>query len=184
MRVTKRLSTVQLAWCVALAVVLTSGCGSGGSAMPSGPSGPQVSGVWVGEQTLTTFSGADCLEPVFTDLVGFPSQFHATFTQSAQKIEATLDIVRTGSTCTYSGTLDGDALELTSVDCTAPRTIGLRCSTGALRDLVPAHQTLHATVSGDRITGIAIENDTVTTSVVPITISSFSGQSSFILTRQ
>ena len=67
------------------------------------PSIPQVSGVWLGEQTVGSFTGGECLAPVFQELLGFPSQFHATLVQSGNSVTASSDIDHTGAVCTLQG---------------------------------------------------------------------------------
>jgi len=58
-----------------------SACGSSPTPAPS--PAPTLSGSWVGEQTLTSFSGAECFSEALQELTGLPSQFTATLTQSA-----------------------------------------------------------------------------------------------------
>ena len=167
--------------CLWLCAITFSGCGS---SSPTTPSIPQLSGVWLGEQTLTSFTGGECLAPVFQDLLGFPSQFHATLTQSGNRVTATLDIDRTGSVCTYAGAIAGNTLVLTATSCAGTKVQALRCSNGAVRDLLPASEILHATVSADSIAGSAVENDNVVVSGTSNRAGTFAGNSTFTLSRQ
>ena len=157
------------------------GCGS---SSPITPSIANVSGVWLGEQTLKSFTGGECLAPLFDDLLGFPAQFHATLTQSGHTVTATSDIDRTGDVCNYTGSIDGNVLVLTATGCTKARTVGLRCTNGALRDLLHASVNLRATVNGDGITGTALEIDSVLVSGTAGNVGMLSGNSSFSLKRQ
>jgi len=169
--------------CLGLCAMMFSGCASSSSS-PTTPSTPQLSGVWLGEQTLTSFTGGECLAPVFQDLLGLPSQFHATLTQSGNSVTATLDIDRTGGVCTYTGSIEGNALVLTTTSCTGTRTLALRCSNGAVRDLLPESESLHATVNVDGMAGSAVEHDTVVVSGTSNRAGTFAGNSTFTLTRQ
>ena len=135
------------------------GCGS---YQPNAPSPPQISGSWVGEQQLTTVSGAECLAATFDDRLKRPSQFHATLTQSGASVTATLDIDHTGSVCT----------------------LALACVNGAMRDLLPASETIHATIDNGTITGFAAENDDVVESGKGERVSVLVAESSFRLARQ
>jgi hypothetical protein len=163
--------------------VLISGCGSSPQTRPS-PSPAQLSGVWTGEQTVTDFTGGECLGSAFEGFVGLPSQFHATLTQSGNSLTATLDIGHTGDVCTYTGTIEGSALQLTVTSCTESKTVGLRCANGALRDVLPASEAVHATAEGNTITGTALEIDNVVVAGTSDSVGALVSHSSFALTRQ
>lgn len=169
--------------CLGLSVVMSSGCGSPSPVIPSPPQ-PQVSGAWLGEQTLTDFTGAECLSPAFEELMGFPSQFHATFSQSGNTVAATLDIDHTGGVCDYAGTIDGDALTLTATGCRNTTTLAVPCGNGALRGLLPVSETLRVTVNGNTMTGRAAEIDNVVLSGTSTTVSTLIGNSTITLARQ
>jgi len=159
-------------------------CWGCGSSSPITPSTPNVTGVWIGEQTLKSFTGGECLATLFDDLLGFPAQFHATLAQSGHAVIATSDIDRTGDVCNYTGSLDGNVLVLRATSCTEAGTVGLRCTNGALRDLLHASVSLRATVNGDGITGTALEIDNVVVSGSTGNVGMLSGNSSFTLKRQ
>ena len=160
--------------------LLSSGCSS---SPPVTPSNAQVSGVWLGEQTVRKFTGGECLAPVFQELLGFPSQFHATLVQSGNSVTASSDIDHTGAVCTFKGTIVGNSLVLTETGCSETHTTALGCPNGDVRDLVPESESLHATIDGDRITGTAIETDGVIVSGTPDRAGTFVGTSSFEMTR-
>jgi hypothetical protein len=164
-------------------VSLWTGCGSSQPTAPS-PSPSQIAGTWHGEQRLTTLSGAECLAPDFDDLLKLPSQFHATLTQSGASVTAELDIDHTGSVCTFTGSLDGNTLVLSQIGCRGTRTLALSCANGAMRDLLPASETIHATIDGGTIAGIAAENDNVLVSGTGDRVAVLVAESSFTLTRQ
>jgi hypothetical protein len=167
---------------LALGLLLASACGS---TPPTAPAPPlQVSGIWLGEQTVTTFTGGECLAPLWQELVGLPSQFRATLTQSGTSVTAVLDIDHTGDVCTYTGSIDGSALTLTSTSCTPSRTLGLSCLNGARRDLLAESGTLHATLNGASMAGIAVERDVVVESGTAILVDRLAADSTVTLTRQ
>jgi hypothetical protein len=97
---------------------------------------------------------------------------------------ATSDIDHTGSVCTYTGSIEGNALELTATSCTGSKTLALRCPNGAVRDLLPALGSIHATVQGDRIAGSAAEIDSVVVSGTSDSVGTLVGNSSITLIRQ
>jgi len=160
--------------------LLWAGCGS---SQPTAPSVLQISGTWVGEQRLTSVTGAECLAPVFDELLTLPSQFRATVTQSGANVTAVLDIGHTGSVCTFSGSLDGNGLDLTQIECSGTGTLALSCGNGTMRDLRPASETIHATISGGTIIGLAMENDNVLVSGTGDRVAVLVAASSFTLTR-
>jgi hypothetical protein len=170
-----------VAVCLGLGMLLHSGCGSSSS---QAPSPADVSGVWLGEQTLTSFTGGECLAPVFQDLVGYPSQFRATLTQSGTSVTATLDIDHTGSICTYTGSIEGDALVLTTTSCSAPRVLAVPCASGSARGLLLQSEKLRATLSGNRIVGTAVEDDNVVASGSSDVVGPLVANGSFSLSRQ
>jgi hypothetical protein len=163
--------------------VLLAACGSIHAPTPT-PTPAQASGVWLGEQTVTNFTGGECVAPGFEGFVGLPSQFHATLTQSGASLTGTLDIDHTGGVCTYAGTIDGNALQLTATGCTASKAVAFRCPNGALRDVLQGSEVLHATVEGNTITGTALEIDNVVVSGTSDSVATLVSQSSFTLTRQ
>ena len=169
---------------IALACLGFSVLGCGGASSPQAPSSPDVSGAWVGEQTLTSFTGGECLATVFQDLLEFPSQFHATLTQSGNRVTATLDIDHTGSVCTYTGSIAGDALVLTATSCTGTKVLAVPCPNGAVRGLLPQSESLRATVKDNSIAGSAVEKDNVVESGTMNTVATFVSNSLFTLTRQ
>ena len=144
--------------CVAGAAAM-SGCGS--SSAPAAPSPRQVSGAWLGEQTATAFADGECLAPVLQDIVGLPGQFHAAIDQSGTALSATLDIDHAGAVCTYSGTVEGQSVDLVQISCTQPTQGVVTCGNGARRSLRPLSERLHATLAAASLAGTAVEQDEV-----------------------
>jgi hypothetical protein len=166
--------------CAGLGIIASSGCGSAPATTPSIPS---VAGTWLGEQTVGSLTGGECLGPVLQDLVGLPSQFRGTLTQSGRTVTATLNIQHTGGVCTFTGSIDGNVLVLTATGCTESKVAGVSCPNGELRDVLPASETLQATISSNTISGSAVENLNVLVSGTSTSVGTLLGMSSFILTR-
>jgi len=168
-------------WALIIAIVMLTGCST---STPSAPSRPiDVSGTWTGEETFTSITGGDCLGPALQGVVGLPSQFRATLTQSGSRVTAVLDINHTGGVCDYEGTIDGDTLVITSLRCRDTRAADITCSAGVSRDLVLRMESLRATVSSDTIRGTASEIDDVLISRMPTLLEPLVSASSFVLTR-
>jgi hypothetical protein len=168
---------------VALIIVglLTPACGSRGV---TAPSPAQVAGVWLGEQTIASLTGGECLAGPLEDLVGLPGQFHATITQSGTSITATLDIDHTGAVCTYTGIVSGDSIDLHATACTPSKQLALQCSSGDLRDVRQVSEVVHGTVQGSTIAGVAVETDNVLVSGTTTSIGPLIFSTTITLTRQ
>jgi len=153
------------------------------SSTPTAPSMPDVSGAWLGEVTLTDFDGGECLAGTFHDIAGLPGQFHATLAQTGTRVTATMDIDHTGAVCTFTGSVQGDQLLLSTTNCTDPKILALPCSNGAIRGLLPDAESLRATVADTGIVGTAVENDKVVVSGTTNSVGQFTGRSAFVLSR-
>jgi hypothetical protein len=144
---------------------------------------PDISGAWVGELTLTTFEGGECLAAAFHDIAGLPGEFNASLAQSGTHVTATMDIGHTGAVCSFDGSVDGNQLVLNATSCTGPKTLAVPCPNDTPRGLLPESETLRATVGNSRVDGNATENDNVVLSGTSTSVGHFTGTSSFILTR-
>ena len=171
---------VALAW-LPIAALTLSACES---SSPTPPSNADVSGTWIGQQTVTSVTGGECLAATLQGFVGVQSQFRANLTQSGSTVTGTLDIDHTGSVCAYTGSVSGSVLVLNSTTCTRADTMELRCPGGGVRDLQVESLSLRATVVGNRMTGTAIETDSVLLSGATTSVGTFEANSSFTLTRQ
>jgi hypothetical protein len=167
--------------CLGLSLLMSAGCRS---SSPATPSTPQLSGAWLGEQSVTSMAGGECLEPLFDEVLALPSQFRATFTQSGRSVTATLDIDHSGAVCSYAGSIDGNVLHLAAISCTPSKTVGLSCANGNLRDLLLTSETLQADVTGNAMIGHATENALIVASGTAREVSKWVAESSFTLTRQ
>ncbi len=167
---------------VVLAFFLVAACGKRSPLVPSPPGA--IAGMWRGEVTLRSFTGADCLAPLFDgDVVNFPVEFRAAIAQDGRNVTGTLDIDHTGGECTYGGTVDGDRLTLSAVTCTGGEVLGLTCPTGDKRDLFLQAADLDGFVAGDAITGTFGETDRVVASGTRTDVAVLIATSTFTMMR-
>ena len=166
---------------VAFAVLMSWSCGS---TTPTAPFVPQVSGSWVGEGTLTSFTGGECLTPLFEELKGIPTQFRGSLAQTGNNVTATLSIDHVGGTCSYAGSIGGDTLVLNATSCDREGIAGLSCADGAVRDIRWQASSLTARIIDAGMTGTFIETDAIAVSGTSTNVGTFAGTGSFTLTRE
>jgi hypothetical protein len=162
-------------------------CGSSSGASPATPTPavPQISGEWLGEETVATLDGGECLAaPLQKDLVGFPGQFTGTFTQSGSAVTASLDIDHTGAVCNYSGTISGTSLTLEMTGCTPTHTQPVSCPGGGTRDLVLLAEHVTASIAADRMTGTFEETDNILVSGSTTSVGTLAARGPFLLMRR
>jgi hypothetical protein len=128
----------------ALPLLLSIACGSRGLLAPSS----QVSGAWLANSTLVSVGGGECLGA--TILTADPPRdiFTTALKQNGSTLEATVASAANGTSCAYTGTIDGTALVLNLTSCQAARVAAARCANGALRDLQLTSGSIVATVNG------------------------------------
>ena len=130
-----------------------------GCSSPSVPSATQVSGAWVANSTLATVSGGECVGNTLQTAIGSRDVFTTALKQSGATLEATVASPGNGTSCVYSGTVDGNAVALTMTSCQSDRITGVQCSNGALRDLQLRSGTIAADVR-TRMTGTGADTST------------------------
>jgi hypothetical protein len=146
---------------------------------------PQISGDWIGEETVAGLTGGDCLTAALEkDLVGFPGQFSGTFAQTGASISATLDIDHTGAVCNYSGTVNGASLTLDMTGCTSTSAMAVSCPAGGARNLVLLTEHVTAGITGDRISGNFAETDNILLAGSSTSVGTLGTNGSFILMRR
>ncbi|MEO8257904.1 MAG: hypothetical protein ABI868_11215 [Acidobacteriota bacterium] len=124
-------SRVGVGGLVAAALALWWGCGS-----PTAPSTVRASGAWVGNSTLVSVNGGECVGATLQPLIGARDIFTTALKQSGSALEATVASAAHGTNCAYSGAVDGSgAVTLTLASCQTDRTLAVRCDSGALRDV-------------------------------------------------
>lgn len=167
------------------ALLSGSSCGSYESSMIPTPPVPQISGDWLGEETVATLDGGECLTSALQkDLVGFPSQFSGSFVQTGSSIFAMLDIDHTGAVCNYSGSISGGALALEMTGCTSTHPKAVSCPSGGARELSLMAEHLTAVIAGDRISGTFSETDNILISGSTTSVGTLGTGGSFTLTRR
>ena len=168
------------------AVLILCGCGSS-PATPTPPSPPLIpqGSTWLGEQTVTSTTGGECLGALFDDAyLGLPSQFHATLTQSGTNVVASTDIDHIGGVCGLAGSLNGNDLVMGTTGCNPPNRAQYSCAGAGARELVVSSLKLDAHVDGDRITGTAVETLNVVLPGTSTSVGTLVTISSLTLTRQ
>jgi hypothetical protein len=134
----KRITVAALGTVFASAI----GCGS-----PSAPSAPQVSGAWVGNSTLASVSGGECVGSTLQAAIGTRDVFTTALKQSGATLEATVASSGNGTSCAYAGTVDGSAVMLAMASCQTDHVTGVRCGNGSVRDLQLRAGTIAVDVS-------------------------------------
>jgi len=171
--------------CIVVALFVASSCGSSSSPITPTPPVSPISGDWLGEETVASLSGGECLTSALQkDLVGYPSQFSGSFTQAGARVTATLDIDHTGAVCTYSGTIDGSALNMDMTSCTSTHSLAVSCPEGGARDLLLQAEHVAGTIAGDRITGTFTEMDAMFVSGSRTSVGTLGTIGSFTLMRR
>jgi hypothetical protein len=167
------------------ALLSASACGSSGSYTTPTPPVPQISGNWLGEETVASLEGGECLgPPLQKDLLAFPGQFSGSFMQTGSSVTATLDIDHTGAVCNYSGTIDGSSLTLDMTGCTATSGLAVSCPEGGARSLLLLSEHVTAVIAGDRISGTFAETDTILISGSTTSVGTLGTKGPFTLMRR
>ncbi|MEP7305591.1 MAG: hypothetical protein ABJA98_08750 [Acidobacteriota bacterium] len=121
-------------------------CSPGCSASPTAPSAGRVAGAWLANSTLATASGGACVGDILRSRSGSRDVFTAAVRQDGTILSATVASQGNGTTCAYSGSVDGNALSLNMTSCQAARVVGAPCGNGELLDLQLVSGTVAANV--------------------------------------
>ncbi len=171
-----------------IAALTLSGCGSSpATPTPTPKPSPLIpaGSTWLGEQTVTSTTGGECLASAFKDAwTGVPGQFHATFTRSTPDVVARTDMDHIGRTCGLAGSLTGSDLVLTTTGCNPPNRVQFSCPGVGGRELVVSALKLNARVDGDRITGTAVETLEVVLPGTSTSVGTLVANSTVTLVRQ
>ena len=116
------------------------GCGS-----PLAPS-TRVSGAWLGNSTLASVSGGECIGATLLLADAPRDVFTTALRQVGSSLDATVASAANGTSCAYAGTIDGSAVTLNLTACQSARVTAARCANGAVRDLRLTSGTIVATV--------------------------------------
>lgn len=115
------------------ALVLACSCGSGSAAGPSAVE--RVSGVWVGQSTLSSVSGGECVGTMLGEKIGGRDMFAAPMVQTGSHVEATVSYEGNKTACAYSGGRQGADIELTLTSCRVDEVRSMRCDNGESREI-------------------------------------------------
>lgn len=168
----RRPQTFGATFLLACVAAMASACGSQAPTAPAPSVVRDLSGSWTGEQTVTGVEEGECLAPLFREMVGTPSQFHATFIQNGPDIVATMTLDHTGAVCTYLGSVGPSGLVvLGRTACTAPQVTNLSCPGRGTRGLRVANIVVTGTLDApDAISASALETDEVVASETQETV--------------
>jgi hypothetical protein len=121
-------------WLALSALLSVSACG--GSSPPTAPTTEHVSGVWMGHITLRSVSGGECVGTTLQSAAGNSRDiFAAHIQQNDETLTATVGYQGNQTSCSFSGTVKGDAVTLNMTSCQADRVRNFRCADGSMREL-------------------------------------------------
>ena len=118
---------------VLLGSLLVSSCGS--SSSPTSPSPPRVSGAWIGNSTLTSVSGGECVGSTLGAVVGSRDIFSARIQQTDNQLAASVTYQGNRTSCLYRGSTSNEVIDLNFSSCPAGRVETFVCTGGAVRQL-------------------------------------------------
>jgi hypothetical protein len=101
----------------------------------------------VANSTLAGVGGGECVGSTLQTAIGNRDVFTTALKQNGAALEATVASPGNGTSCAYSGTVDGTTVALTMASCQADRVTGVKCSNGSVRDLHLRAATIAADVS-------------------------------------
>lgn len=125
---------------------------------PTGPNVLDVSGVWVGNATLASATGAGCAGATLSALVGLTYPLTIELDQSAMLVSG-LQVSGLpvdggdGASCDLDGSVTDTGFTLLSSGCETDPIEDLSCLDGDRRDLLLDSVAVTATVNGDVATG-------------------------------
>jgi hypothetical protein len=132
---------------------------------PAAPSAaPSVAGAWLGNSTLASVSGGECVGTLLQSASGSRDVFLTALKQTGSSLNATITSQGNGTSCAYSGSSNGGAVTLSLSTCQASRVPAVRCASGAVRDLQLVGGTLTANVN--TVVGTGTGTDASTWSVL------------------
>jgi hypothetical protein len=130
-----------------------SGCDNGKSISPTPTvSTTQVAGTWSGTASLTSVSDGDCVSALLQPSVGSTAGVNLVLQQTGSSVTGALSTQSNGFTCSYSGSVAGNTINLTLTSCQANSVLGLQCGAGG-RDIVLTTSVITATLAGNTLTG-------------------------------
>lgn len=116
-----------------LVALFACSCGSGGGVGPS-PS-DRATGVWVGNATLASVTGGECVGDLLRTRVGARDIFAAKVVQNGSDVQAGVTYQGMQTACELAGAAQGVNLQLTGSSCRVGQVRSVRCDDGSLRDI-------------------------------------------------
>ena len=118
---------------VLVLALLVSSCGSSSPSSPSET--PRVSGAWIGNSTLTSVSGGECVGSTLAAAIGSRDIFSARIQQTDNDLAASLTYEGNRTSCVYRGNTNNQSISLTMTSCPDGRIETFVCSNGDVRRL-------------------------------------------------
>lgn len=131
----------------ALLPLLLSAC----AGTPAAPSDERVSGVWIGNATLRSAAGGECVGAKLGASIGSRDIFAAGVQQSGPELTGKVAYQGNGTVCSYTGSVSGTTVRLNLTSCQVGRVNRIACTDGTMRDL--ALESSQFTASGASGTG-------------------------------
>jgi len=154
----------------------------------TGPNVLDVGGVWTGNATLTSASGAGCAGDTLSVLVGlsYPVTVEleqTDFLLTGVQVSGLPIDGGDGTSCTLSGAVTDTGFTLSSDDCVIDPIEDTSCLDGSRRDLTLLSVTLNATVNGDQADGDTTSTWETTDSMTGASTGTLTVNADFSLSR-
>jgi len=155
--------------------LLVSSCGSSSPSSPS--TAPRESGAWIGNSTLTSVSGGECVGTTLAGAIGSRDIFSARIQQTDNDLAASLTYEGNRTSCVYKGSANNQSVSLSLASCPDGRIETFVCSNGDVRRLEIVGSRV--SVQNDNRTGNGTDSTTLnvyapgsTTSLGTLTVTS------------
>lgn len=107
-----------------------------GSSSPSSPSAaPRVSGAWIGNATLTSVTGGECVGTTLAGAIGSRDIFSARVQQTDNELAASVTYQGNLTSCVYKGSTSNEAINLALSSCPDGKIERFVCANGDVRRL-------------------------------------------------
>lgn len=114
--------------------LLAASCGGDGS-NPTSPTVERVSGVWIGNATLTSATGGECVGTTLAGAIGSRDMFSARIQQSENVLGASITYQGNHTSCIYTGAFRSPDVRLDLDSCPNGRIETFQCTDGSVRQL-------------------------------------------------
>ncbi len=142
---------------VFLLSLLVSSCSSSSPSSPS--AAPRVSGAWIGNATLTSVSGGECVGTTLTAAIGSRDIFSARVQQTDNEVAASVTYQGNRTSCVYKGSTSNQSINLNFSSCPDGRIETFVCSNGNVRQLQVTDSRVSA--QNDNRTGTGTDTTTL-----------------------